>query len=58
MGLVLDESNDEKATVTINGIELLIAENVLPYTEDNQIDYITNAHGQGFSIAPAMGNCC
>jgi Fe-S cluster assembly iron-binding protein IscA len=58
--LTLDESKNEEQTYTVNEVELMIDENVLPYTKGNEIDYISNAYGQGFSIAPTMGggSCC
>ena len=58
MGLTLDESKKEDELYTINEIELLIDENVLPHTKESQIDYISNAYGEGFSIAPVGGNSC
>jgi len=41
--------------VEINGIDLAIAEHIMPYTKDCKIDYISNAHGQGFAIVPSYG---
>jgi len=41
----------------VNGINLVIAEHVLPYTRDCKIDYLSNAHGQGFAILPAHSSC-
>nr|WP_321370542.1 type 4 pilus major pilin [uncultured Desulfuromusa sp.] len=58
MGLTLDESKKEEEAYTINEIEILIDKNVLPHTKGNQIDYISNSYGQGFSIAPAAGSSC
>jgi len=57
LGLVLDELKKEEHSIEVNGIDLLIAEHVLPYTKDHKIDYITNPHGQGFAILPAVGGC-
>jgi len=32
---------------------------VKPYAASQQLDYICNARGEGFTIAPATGeNCC
>lgn len=56
--MALDELKKEEQLYTINEIELMIDENVLPYTKGNEIDYISNAYGQGFSIAPTMGGSC
>ncbi|MEA3545688.1 MAG: hypothetical protein U9R69_10795 [Thermodesulfobacteriota bacterium] len=58
MGLTLDESKNEKQTYTVNEIDLMIDDNVLPHTKGSQIDYISNSYGQGFSIAPAAGSSC
>ena len=58
LGLVLDELKDEKETVAVNGIDLMIAENVVSFTEGHEIDYIKNDYAQGFSIAPTTGGCC
>jgi len=56
--LTLDESKNDEPSYTVNEIDLMIDENVLPYTKGNEIDYISNAYGQGFSIAPSMGGSC
>jgi Fe-S cluster assembly iron-binding protein IscA len=57
LGLTLDESKDEKQLYTINEIELLIDDNVLPHAKESQIDYISNSYGEGFSIAATSGSC-
>jgi len=56
--LTLDESKNDEQSYTVNEIDLMIDENVLPYTQGNEIDYISNAYGQGFSIAPSAGSSC
>ena len=56
MGLTLDESKNEEHTYTINGVDVMIDETVLPHTKGNQIDYINNSYGQGFAIAPVAGS--
>ena len=58
MGLALDELKKEEQVYTVNEIELMIDESVLPYTKGNEIDYISNAYGQGFSISPTLGGSC
>lgn len=58
LGLTLDESKNEKQLYTINEIDLLIDDNVLPHAKESQIDYISNSYGQGFSIAPAVASSC
>ncbi|MBD1401384.1 hypothetical protein ICT70_11940 [Pelobacter sp. M08fum] len=58
MGLALDELQVSRQVHTINDINLLIEESVLPFTQDRQINYIDNEYGQGFSIGAASGASC
>ncbi len=58
LGLTLDESKNEKQLYTINDIDVLIDENVLPHAKESQIDYISNSYGEGFSIAATAGSSC
>jgi len=57
LGLALDELKEENKAVTINDIDLLIAENVLPYTKGSVIDYLNSEKGQGFTISAVSGSC-
>jgi len=58
LGLALDELKAEEQRTKINGIEFLIADDILPFTEGNVIDYVSSAYGEGFTIAPASGGGC
>jgi len=58
LGLALDELQDNQQTHTINDIDLLIEESILPFTQDRQVNYIDNEYGQGFSIGAASGASC
>ncbi|MFO7813571.1 MAG: hypothetical protein R6V21_11430 [Pelovirga sp.] len=58
MGLALDELQENQQIHTINNIDLLIEESVLPFTQDRQVNYIDNEYGQGFSIGAASGASC
>jgi Fe-S cluster assembly iron-binding protein IscA len=55
--LALDELKEESAPVVVNDVELLIAENVLPYTKGSVIDYLDSERGQGFTISAVSGSC-
>jgi len=57
LGLALDELNEKNQVVTVNEIDLLIAENVLPYTKGSVIDYQVSGGSQGFIISAAGGRC-
>jgi len=56
--LALEELKKEEQVHIINEIELMIDASVLPYTRGNEIDYISNAYGQGFAISPVHGQSC
>ena len=58
MGLALDESKENEVADQINGINLLIADEVKGYTSDNTIDYVNTPEGEGFVIQNAGHNCC
>lgn len=58
MGLTLDESTNEEDTYIVNEIPLLIDESIKDYTDGNEIDYIENKYGQGFTIGPVSGADC
>jgi Fe-S cluster assembly iron-binding protein IscA len=56
--LALDEPKEDAKPYTVNEIDLLIADDVMPFTDGNEIDYINSPHSQGFVIAPVMGGGC
>jgi Fe-S cluster assembly iron-binding protein IscA len=58
LGLALDELQENQQVHTINEIDLLIEESILPLTQDRQVNYIDNEYGQGFSIGAASGASC
>ncbi|MFO7765780.1 MAG: hypothetical protein R6V33_05055 [Pelovirga sp.] len=58
MGLALDELQENQQVYTVNDIDLLIEESILPFTSDRQVNYIDNEYGQGFSISAASSASC
>ena len=58
MGLALDEPNENEDTIQVNGIDVLISDEVKPTANVNKIDYIKSPHGEGFIIAPKSGQSC
>ncbi len=58
LGLALDEPEENEKTVPVNGIDVLISENIKRYVEKNTIDYIDSPYGGGFSIGRAGSSCC
>ena len=57
MGLSLDEAGQEKVEL-VDGVEVLMDEQVKPFTEGQVVDYITDqARGAGFVIQRETGGC-
>jgi Fe-S cluster assembly iron-binding protein IscA len=58
--MALDEPNDQIETRTINEIDILISDEILPFTNDNLLDYVSDSRGEGFTLGPANGEsgCC
>jgi len=55
LGLALDEPNDKEKSVILGGLEILIAEEVAPYTAEQVVDYVDSRLGKGFVIRRASG---
>jgi Fe-S cluster assembly iron-binding protein IscA len=55
LGLALDEPKENEETIQVNGIDLLISDDVKPAASVNKIDYIKSPQGEGFFIAPKSG---
>jgi Fe-S cluster assembly iron-binding protein IscA len=53
--MALDEPNDKEKTVNLGGLEILIAEEVTPYTAEQVVDYVDSRLGKGFVIRRASG---
>jgi Fe-S cluster assembly iron-binding protein IscA len=56
--LALDEPKDDDKIHNVNEIDLLIDDNVLPFTRGNRIDYHNDSFGEGFSISSPAGSRC
>ena len=50
LGLALDELKENEETTQVNGVDLLISDEVKPYSDGNTIDYIQSTDGEGFVI--------
>ena len=58
MGLALDEPKENEDTINVNGIDVLIADEVKFTASANKIDYIESPLGEGFIITPKSGQSC
>ena len=58
LGLALDELKENEETTQINGIDILISDEVKPYSDVSTIDYIQSTEGEGFIIdQPRQTGC-
>ena len=58
LGLALDELKENEETIQVNGIDLLISDEVKSYSDGNKIDYIQSMDGEGFVIGkPGQTGC-
>ena len=58
IGLALDELKENEETTQVNGIEVLISDEVKPYSDGKTIDYIQSAQGEVFVIGKAGETGC
>ncbi len=56
--MALDEPKENEKGIKVGNIELFMEESILPFTEDQLIDYVDNWSGKGFVVAPAYGSSC
>ena len=58
LGLTLDELKENEETTQVNGIDVLISDEVKSYSDENTIDYIQSTDGEGFVIdKPGQTGC-
>ena len=58
MGLALDEPGEGEATTQVNGVDVLIRDDVLPYAWSTQVDYASTPYAEGFTIGSGGSSCC
>jgi Fe-S cluster assembly iron-binding protein IscA len=58
LGLALEEPKDNDKLYDVGGVEFLISDGVLPYTNEQEVDYVNTSENQGFLIAPVFGGGC
>ena len=58
MGVALDEPREGEESIPVNGIELLISDEVKPYASGNKLDWVSGFMGEGFVIQPEQGGGC
>ena len=56
--MALDEPAENEQAIQSDGFDILVADNVLPYTSGNILDWVQAYGGEGFTIEPESGSCC
>jgi Fe-S cluster assembly iron-binding protein IscA len=58
LGLALDEPKEKDLKLHVNDVEVLMEEQVKPFTTGQVLDYLNSSAGSGFVIVPASGKAC
>ena len=53
--MALDEPGDKDTTLVLNDINVVVEKSLTSFIEEQVIDYIRSAQGEGLVIAPAWG---
>ena len=53
--MALDEPNEKDTTMVLNEISVVLEKGLLSFVDQQVIDYIKSAEGEGLVIAPAWG---
>jgi len=56
--LALEEPNGNEAATPINGIDVLISDEVKNLTENSTVDYLNGPDREGFTIGTTGQSCC
>jgi len=57
--MALDEPSNDIEIHTVNEIQIMIGDEILPFTDGQLLDFVDDERGQGFSLGPVDGddNC-
>jgi Fe-S cluster assembly iron-binding protein IscA len=58
LGMALDEPSENEQTVEVDGIDVLITDDVKPYASGNVLDWVDAYGDEGFTLQPESGSCC
>jgi len=53
--LALDEPNEKDTTLVLNEIDVVLEKGLMSFVDQQVIDYVRSAEGEGLVIAPAWG---
>lgn len=55
--MALDEPQENEKTTPINGLDVLISDDIKMFADRGLIDYIKSPYGEGFDIDAGYGSC-
>ena len=58
LGVALDEPREDEQPFKVDGIDVLIGDDVKPYASGNVLDWVQAYGGEGFVLQPESGSCC
>ena len=58
MGLALDELRDDENAVNVDGLDILISDDVKRFADMSTIDFVSDGYRQGFTISIAGHSGC
>ena len=56
--MALDEPREGEQPFKVDGIDVLIGDDVKPYASGNVLDWVQAYGGEGFILQPESGSCC
>lgn len=56
--MALDEPGEDEQSIPVNGLDLLISDEVKPYVSGNVLDWAKGFMREGFVIRPEQGGSC
>ena len=57
IGMALDEPEKDEKPIQVNGVDVLVSEDIRLYVDDTTIDYVVNGLREGF-ILDGPGRAC
>ena len=57
MGLALDEPEKDEKPYPINGIDVLMEEDIKSFADGKLVDYLSSPYGETFTVENPYGAC-
>jgi Fe-S cluster assembly iron-binding protein IscA len=57
LGLALDEPQANEKSVNVNGLDVLIDDNIKGFAQDSVVDFISSPYGEMFTVENGLGEC-